>query len=230
MNLDARFGTPKWSFSFGTGTCSVTLTFPKRPMDWKEVSRFQLEAAQKILNVFGREGVQLDRLTFKLYSRQGEKLEGVATTSSSDDKNTLEALIGSHMGLRLRKSIKVLPGLKLNLSKSGVSVTAGRGEACVNLNSRGTRATVGLPGTGISYSAKVGGGKKAAEAQPVMEPGPRLKKPVSLLGKLGIWFLWAMLCAPSMQKVVALVMSIVLTVVTVKLTNKRRERANAAFQ
>lgn len=100
------------------------------------------------------------------------------------------------MGLRLRKSIKVLRGLKLNLSKSGVSVTAGRRGACVTLSSRGTRATVGLPGTGISYSAKVSGGKKAAEAQPIMEQGPRLKKPVSFLGKLGIWFLWAMLCAP----------------------------------
>lgn len=136
------------------------------------------------------------------------------------------------MGLRLRKSIKVLPGLKLNLSKSGVSVTAGRRGACVNLSSRGTRATVGLPGTGISYSAKVGGGKKAAEAQPVMEQGPRLKKPVSFLGKLGIWFLWAMLCAPSMQNggaqsVVALVMSIALTVITVKWINRRRERSNA---
>lgn len=86
MNLDARFGTPEWSFSFEPGTCSVTLTFPKGPMEWKEVSRFQLAAAQKILNVFSREGVQLDTLTFKLYSRQGKKLEGVATTSSSDDK------------------------------------------------------------------------------------------------------------------------------------------------
>lgn len=139
------------------------------------------------------------------------------------------------MALRLRKSLKVLPGLKLNLSKSGVSVTAGRRGACINLSSRGTRATVGLPGTGISYSAKVGGGKKAAEAQPVMEQGPRLKKPVSLLGKLGIWFLWALLCAPGMHKgdaqnMAALVISIVLAVVTVKWINRRRERANTTIE
>ncbi len=137
------------------------------------------------------------------------------------------------MGLRLRKSIKLMPGLKLNLSKSGMSLTAGRRGACVNFSSRGTRATVGMPGTGISYSAKLGGTRaRAAAPQPVMEATPRLKKPVSFLGKFGIWFLWAMLCSPAMQKgeaqsMAALVMSIVLTVLTVKWINKRREKANA---
>ena len=81
------------------------------------------------------------------------------------------------MGLRLRKSIKLMPGLKLNLSKSGMSLTAGRRGACVNFSSRGTRATVGMPGTGISYSAKLGGTRaRAAAPQPVMEATPRLKK------------------------------------------------------
>lgn len=137
------------------------------------------------------------------------------------------------MGLRLRKSIKLMPGLKLNLSKSGMSLTAGRRGACVNFSSRGTRATVGMPGTGISYSTKLGGAKaRAAAPQPVMQPTPRLKKPVSFLGKLGIWFLWAMLCSPAMQKgeaqsVAALLISTVLTVLTVKWVNKRREKANA---
>lgn len=137
------------------------------------------------------------------------------------------------MGLRLRKSIKLVPGLKLNLSKSDMSLTAGRRGACVNFSSRGTRATVGMPGTGISYSAKLGGTKAGTAApQPVMEPTPRLKKPVSFLGKLGIWFLWAMLCSPAMQKgeaqsMAAFLVSIVLTVLTVRWINKRRERSNA---
>lgn len=137
------------------------------------------------------------------------------------------------MGLRLRKSIKLVPSLKLNLSKSGMSLTAGRRGACVNFSSRGTRATVGMPGTGISYSAKLGGTKAGAAApQPVMEPTSRLKKPVSFWGKLGIWFLWAMLCSPAMQKgeaqsMAALLISIALTVLTVKWINKRREWASA---
>ena len=57
-------------------------------------------------------------------------------------------------------------------------------------------------------------------------------KPLSWIGKFGIWFLWAMLCSPAMQKggaqsMVSLAISIALTVLTVKWINKRREKANA---
>ena len=57
------------------------------------------------------------------------------------------------MGLRLRKSFKIVSGLRINLSKTGVSASVGTRGASVNLSSRGTRTTVGVPGTGISYSA-----------------------------------------------------------------------------
>lgn len=68
--------------------------------------------------------------------------------------------------------------------------------------------------------------RKATHVQPA--------KPISWLGKFGIWFLWAILCSLGMHKgdvqnVVALVMSIALTVVTVKLINRRREKADAAM-
>lgn len=56
------------------------------------------------------------------------------------------------MGFRFRKSIRLLPGVRLNLSKSGVSTSIGRRGATVNLSERGARGTVGLPGTGLSYS------------------------------------------------------------------------------
>ena len=59
------------------------------------------------------------------------------------------------MGFRFRKSIKLLPGIRLNLSKSGVSATIGKRGASINISERGTRGTVGLPGTGISYSEKL---------------------------------------------------------------------------
>lgn len=57
------------------------------------------------------------------------------------------------MGFRFRRSVRIAPGLRLNLSKSGGSVSVGRRGATVNLSGRGTRTTVGLPGTGISYSS-----------------------------------------------------------------------------
>ena len=56
------------------------------------------------------------------------------------------------MGLRFRKYISIIPGIRLNLSKSGVSASLGKPGATLNFSSRGTRATVGLPGTGVSYS------------------------------------------------------------------------------
>jgi hypothetical protein len=56
------------------------------------------------------------------------------------------------MGFRYRSSIRLAKGLRINLSKSGASLSVGRPGATVNFSKRGTRATVGLPGTGISYS------------------------------------------------------------------------------
>lgn len=56
------------------------------------------------------------------------------------------------MGFRFRKSIKLMPGVRLNISKGGFSTSIGRPGATVNIGKRGVRGTVGLPGTGLSYS------------------------------------------------------------------------------
>jgi hypothetical protein len=56
-------------------------------------------------------------------------------------------------GFRFYRRIKVLPGIKLNVSKSGVSTSVGVKGAHVTIGGpRGTRATAGLPGTGVSYT------------------------------------------------------------------------------
>ncbi len=56
------------------------------------------------------------------------------------------------MGFRFQKRIRIFKGLTINLSKGGVSLSAGVKGATVNLSKRGTKTTVGLPGTGLSYS------------------------------------------------------------------------------
>jgi len=57
------------------------------------------------------------------------------------------------MGFNFRKSFKVAPGVKLNISKKGISsVSAGVKGARVSVGKKGTRTTVGIPGTGLSYS------------------------------------------------------------------------------
>lgn len=57
--------------------------------------------------------------------------------------------------LRARRSIKLGPGVKLNLNKRSMGVTVGGRGAHYTVNTRGQRTTtVGVPGTGISYSSR----------------------------------------------------------------------------
>src|ERR1700737_1728366 len=56
------------------------------------------------------------------------------------------------MGLRFRRSIKVLPGIRLNFGKRGISASIGVRGAHVTYGPTGTRTTVGLPGSGLSYT------------------------------------------------------------------------------
>jgi hypothetical protein len=55
------------------------------------------------------------------------------------------------MAFRFRKQFKILPGIKVTLSKRSIGVTAGVRGAHVSINTKGriTR-TVGVPGTGLS--------------------------------------------------------------------------------
>lgn len=57
------------------------------------------------------------------------------------------------MGLRFRRSFKIIPGVRLNLSGSGASVTLGPRGAHYTLGPRGTRTTLGLPGSGVSWTS-----------------------------------------------------------------------------
>lgn len=57
------------------------------------------------------------------------------------------------MGLNFRKSISLGKGLKLNLSKSGPSISFGKSGFRQSVNLKGqARTTVGIPGTGIYYT------------------------------------------------------------------------------
>jgi hypothetical protein len=56
------------------------------------------------------------------------------------------------MGFRFRRSVKVAPGIRLNFSSSGVSTSIGPRGAKVTVGHGRVRQTVGIPGTGISYT------------------------------------------------------------------------------
>src|ERR1700693_2017061 len=58
-------------------------------------------------------------------------------------------LRSNHMTWRFRKSFKVLPGVRLNLTKRGLSATVGAAPFSVNFGPRGVYSNVSIPGTGL---------------------------------------------------------------------------------
>lgn len=68
-----------------------------------------------------------------------------------------DAIKGESMGFRIRKSISLGKGIRVNLGKNGISsVTFGkRGAPHVTVGKRGTYVGASIPGTGISYSQKI---------------------------------------------------------------------------
>ena len=84
------------------------------------------------------------------------------------------------MGFRFFRRMKIAPGLTLNLSKSGPSLSFGPRGAKVTVGRRSVRRTVGIPGTGLFYKTTGGGsgrsrrgtGKGSARTTGEPEAGP----------------------------------------------------------
>ncbi len=91
------------------------------------------------------------------------------------------------MGLRFRRSLRILPGVRLNLGKRGASVSVGARGALLTFGKRGTRATVGIPGTGLSYCRL----EKPAQRVPQAPdgPGPAPLEPPGSAGRGVFWLL-----------------------------------------
>lgn len=73
------------------------------------------------------------------------------------------------MGFRFRKSISLFPGVRLNIGKKGLGVSAGVKGARVGVGSKGAYTSVGIPGTGISSVNYVGKGKKQSQDAVVVQ-------------------------------------------------------------
>jgi Protein of unknown function (DUF4236) len=59
------------------------------------------------------------------------------------------------MGFRFYKRVNLIPGLRMNLSCSGPSLSIGRGGAWFTVGPRGKRLTVGGLGIGLFYTTKI---------------------------------------------------------------------------
>lgn len=93
------------------------------------------------------------------------------------------------MGLRFRKSFKIAPGIRLNFGKKSSSISFGGKGARYTVSTTGKRTTtVGIPGSGLSYS-HTSGGRKKAKSKPkanstereidVSKNKQKVKKPVT---------------------------------------------------
>jgi hypothetical protein len=71
------------------------------------------------------------------------------------------------MGIRFRRTVRLVPGVRLNFSRSGVSTTIGRRGATMTFGKHGTHLNVGLPGTGLSYRTQISPGP-----EPSLRPIP----------------------------------------------------------
>lgn len=78
----------------------------------------------------------------------------IDTTRATEGPSDL-ILLDESVSLRFRKSFRLFPGARLNLSKTGVSLSLGAPGATLNLSHRGVRTTAGIPGSGLSYSASI---------------------------------------------------------------------------
>ena len=81
------------------------------------------------------------------------------------------------MGFRFRKSIKLIPGVRLNLGLKGASLSVGGRGLTYNVGAKGTRVTAGLPGTGLSYSHYAAYQSQAtqiaSQPPPIVQPNRR---------------------------------------------------------
>jgi len=109
------------------------------------------------------------------------------------------------MGFRFRKSIKVLPGVRLNLSKRGIGTSVGVKGLHVSTGPSGPRVSASIPGTGIYASKSLKGKKRstsrtnyAVQEKDVIPPkirGPYYVKPWRAI--LGIFMLLTTITALS---------------------------------
>jgi hypothetical protein len=94
-------------------------------------------------------------------ARFGAADEQVQWTCENNERPERKRRAGGYlMGFRFQKRLSIIPGLlRINLSKSGTSVSAGPEGADINIGRNGVTTNAGIPGTGLSYRQKVGGGK-----------------------------------------------------------------------
>ena len=77
------------------------------------------------------------------------------------------------MSVRYWRRVRLLPGVTLNFSKTGVSLTIGFRGARWTIGRGGHTASVGLPGSGLSYRKQVSHESAAEGVRDVVDREPK---------------------------------------------------------
>ena len=90
--------------------------------------------------------------------------------------------------LRARRSVKLGPGLKMNVTKRGMSMTVGTRGAHYTASTTGRRtSTVGIPGSGISYVDSHGGSRGSSGGKRTAAPAPSEPRPSIKVKRPGLF-------------------------------------------
>lgn len=68
------------------------------------------------------------------------------------------------MGLRFRKSLKILPGVRVNVGLGGLGLNVGGRGASISLSKKGMYSNTSIPGTGISFREKISTNSRSEKA------------------------------------------------------------------
>lgn len=80
------------------------------------------------------------------------------------------------MGFRFRKSIQIVPGVRVNVSRSGIGYSAGVKGARITKHANGrVSRTLSVPGTGLSHQTTIGGNR----SRPTSTSAPRRRTPTA---------------------------------------------------
>lgn len=92
------------------------------------------------------------------------------------------------MSFRFQRRIKILPGLRLNVSKTGISWTVGTRGASVTARDGKFTGNVGVPGTGLSYRKRLDLPDTGREEPAVTEPSNRTGMLLIVVFVVGVIF------------------------------------------
>src|ERR1017187_5390604 len=89
------------------------------------------------------------------------------------------------VGFRFYRRVHLFPGVSVNLSRSGPSLSVGVRGAHVTVGRRGVTKTVGIPGTGVFYTSRHGYHTGVHSAAPPLAHLPPTRVTAPPTGQVG---------------------------------------------